>query len=261
MATPPVDRVRPYKAETSATGGTASDDRAYPRVLDPQRDGLDAAGLFMQQVGSADREVCVWREGNLMRFRDLSMPPGASVTLSQLAEGGGGGTSDPPPPSTPWVSLMDIQPRQGCPMEKVFALYAEKGPVELRDDDYPDENPYRVFASVAGLTHVRFSVVVLEWTGEFARIWIEGSLDDGYSWQPLAVDTGTQPRVDVTTYGGLGPEQNLWRSEVLPFDLAGENYGTPPALWLRVMIEPLPYYSRLRLGAIRVEGMAEEGPI
>ncbi|HWV38861.1 MAG TPA: hypothetical protein VN033_10345, partial [Vulgatibacter sp.] len=138
---PPNDRVRPYKAETAATGGTASDDRPYPRVLDPQRDALDAAGLFMQQVGSADRNVAIWREGHLMHFRDQSMAPGASVTLSQLAAGGGG----TPDPASPWVNLMSIQPRQDS---RMYAVLKEYGTVELEDDDYPGEHPYRVFASV-----------------------------------------------------------------------------------------------------------------
>jgi len=255
MPTPPVDRVRPYKAESAATGGTAGDDRPYPRALDPQRDGLDAAGLFMQQVGSADRNVAVWREGHLMHFRDQSMPAGTSVTLSQLAAGGGGGTPDP---ASPWVNLMSIQPRQSS---RMYGVLKEYGIVELEDDDFSGEHPYRVFASVAGLTHVRFSVVVLEMKGEKGRIWIEGSDDDGFTWSKLAPSIGAEPGVDIFPSGGLGPDQNLYRSPVVPFEIADPAYGgTAETLWLRVMIDGAGFEEGIRLGAIRVEGMAEQGP-
>lgn len=240
---PPVDRVRAYKAETAATGGTAGDNRPYPAVLNPQQDALDAAGVFMQQPGTADRDVCIWREGHTMRFADRSVPGG--VTLSQLAAGGGSSEE-----ATPWVSLMDIQPRQASTMADALA---SEGIVELHDDAYPAEFPYRVYASVEGLTHVRFSVVVLEMTDGWGRIWIEGSWDDGWSWMPL--DTVQGPEVEITPSGGYGPNGDLYRSE--PVDLLLEEH---PAIWLRVMVEaPELKGQGLRLGAIRVEGMARKG--
>lgn len=248
---PPNDRVRPYKAETAATGGTASDDRPYPRVLDPQRDALDAAGLFMQQVGSADRNVAVWREGNLMHFRDGSMAANTSVTLSQLASGGGGD------PTSPWTSLMDIQPRQSSDLN---GLLREFTVLELQDEDYPHEYPFRVLSSVKDLVWVRFSAVVFGPIEGEVRLWIEGSEDGGWTWRPLAPSMGNEPVVIATNGGGGGPDGNLYKSDVVPLELSDPDFGgTAEALWLRVMLEQYKAEGSVRLGAIRVEGMALEG--
>lgn len=93
-----------------------------------------------------------------------------------------------------------------------------------------------------------------------AEIWIEGSADDGFTWSPLCSSLGDAPKVQVSAGGGLGPDQNLYRSDVVPFELADSKHGT--ALWLRVMVRSLEkVQDGIRLGCIRVEGMAEEGSL
>lgn len=82
-----MDRVRPYKSESAATGGSGSDDYPFPTVANPNEDALDVRGVFFQNDTSADADVSIYRDGDTIRFKDKG---GISITLGQLAGGGGG---------------------------------------------------------------------------------------------------------------------------------------------------------------------------
>lgn len=82
-----MDRVRPYKSESAATGGSGSDDYPFPTVVNPNEDALDVRGVFFQNDTSADADVSIYRDGDTIRFKDKG---GISITLGQLAGGGGG---------------------------------------------------------------------------------------------------------------------------------------------------------------------------
>lgn len=79
-----MDRVRAYKSESAATGGTDSQNRPFPVVLDPHEDALDARGYFFQEPGSNDASVGIFRTNGGMVFRDNAV--GGEVSLAELAE-------------------------------------------------------------------------------------------------------------------------------------------------------------------------------
>lgn len=86
MATPPNERVRPLVREYAKHGGDQRDHRPWPRPLDPSEDAIDVRGVFFQDGSSNDTDVCVWREGSTLYFRDKNMAVGASYSLADLAD-------------------------------------------------------------------------------------------------------------------------------------------------------------------------------
>lgn len=92
----PTDRVRAFKREDPAHGGSPSDARPWPKVLDPQQDALDAAGVYLQEAGTDDEKVGLYRDGgSLILFDDEA----GEVDLISLAGGGGPPLSDIAPPA------------------------------------------------------------------------------------------------------------------------------------------------------------------
>jgi hypothetical protein len=80
-----VDRVQVVKWESPSQGGTQED--TVPTEIDPNEDGLDARGLFIQDDESADNDVGLGRDelGNLILFDKLA---GTALTLSEIIGGG-----------------------------------------------------------------------------------------------------------------------------------------------------------------------------
>ena len=85
MAEPP-DRVQVLKRESAALGGSAEDEQPWDAPIEPQEDAIEAAGVYFQDADARDEQVLAWREGDDLKFKDVSNPSGQ--TLSQLASGG-----------------------------------------------------------------------------------------------------------------------------------------------------------------------------
>jgi hypothetical protein len=82
-----IERVRPLKFESAATGGDAADDVPFPQSLDPLEDFVDVRGISLQDATS-DESTTISRTGDDMVFKDSSNPGG--LTLSQLVGAGAG---------------------------------------------------------------------------------------------------------------------------------------------------------------------------
>lgn len=75
-----IDRVQPLKMEDTATGGDDVDQ--FPTAVDPQEDHLECVGLVLDDLDNRDESVRIYREGNDLRFMDVTNPD--SVTLTDL---------------------------------------------------------------------------------------------------------------------------------------------------------------------------------
>jgi len=86
------DRVQPVKWESTGEGG--SSDEPFPSGVDPQEDALECRGLFLapDEPAARDENVYVLRDGNDLKFRDVSV--GAEKTLTELLTGAGGLTEN-----------------------------------------------------------------------------------------------------------------------------------------------------------------------
>jgi hypothetical protein len=85
-----IDRVKPLKIESIASGGDENDE--YPSSLNPEEDHVECAGLVLDAPGLIDESTVLDRNGNDMRFKDTNNP--APITLSTLVAGGAGGITE-----------------------------------------------------------------------------------------------------------------------------------------------------------------------
>lgn len=82
-----VDRIRPLKFESPATGGTETDD--FPTALDKNEDFVDARGATIQNDSSNDEKVIVSRDASdNMTFQD-GIVSGVKTLTDMLASGTG----------------------------------------------------------------------------------------------------------------------------------------------------------------------------
>jgi hypothetical protein len=79
-----VDRIRPYKFESVATGGSQEDE--FPTTADPNEDGVDTRRLYLQDDSTDDELVYLDRVAGDLKLFDEVNPAGK--TLSALAAGG-----------------------------------------------------------------------------------------------------------------------------------------------------------------------------
>ena len=75
-----IDRVQPLKIEDTATGGDDVDQ--FPTAVDPQHDHLECVGLVLDDLDNRDENVRIYREGDDLRFMDVTNP--SPVTLTDL---------------------------------------------------------------------------------------------------------------------------------------------------------------------------------
>jgi hypothetical protein len=75
-----LDRVKPLKMESIASGGDSEDE--YPTPLDPNHDHVDCRGVVLQDSTGIDEQVVVTRAGGDMTFKDVYNP--TPVTLTQI---------------------------------------------------------------------------------------------------------------------------------------------------------------------------------
>jgi len=83
-----IDRVKPLKIESIASGGDENDE--YPSSLNPEEDHVECAGLVLDAPGLIDESTVLDRNGNDMRFKDTNNP--VPVTLSTIVAGATGVT-------------------------------------------------------------------------------------------------------------------------------------------------------------------------
>lgn len=81
------DRIQLLKQESSSFGGDSADETDYPAPIAAQEDAIECAGVYLQDAGARDENVWIERNGNDLRFRDVSNP--TPVTLTTLMSGGG----------------------------------------------------------------------------------------------------------------------------------------------------------------------------
>lgn len=82
----PIDRVQVLKQESTALGGQDSDAADFPVPINPQQDGIEAMGVFLQDAGNRDETCYVARNGNDMVFKDAANA--SERTLTDLMGGG-----------------------------------------------------------------------------------------------------------------------------------------------------------------------------
>jgi hypothetical protein len=83
-----MDRVQVLKRESAALGGDAADETPYDSPIEPQEDALEAAGVYLQDPTHRDEQVLVRRDGDNLKFKDVSNP--IEKTLTDLIAGTGG---------------------------------------------------------------------------------------------------------------------------------------------------------------------------
>lgn len=89
----PTDRVQVVKLERTANGGDDADSDILPAPIDPNEDGLEARGYFVQGPSGVDETTYITRDGSgNMIFRDAV--DATERTLSDLLAGVGGGISE-----------------------------------------------------------------------------------------------------------------------------------------------------------------------
>lgn len=91
-----LDIVQLEKQESAALGGDAADEEPFAVPLTPIEDAIEVAGVALVEPGKRNRELMAWRDGDDMRFRDVSNPgiAGGGHTLSEMLTGGGGGITE-----------------------------------------------------------------------------------------------------------------------------------------------------------------------
>lgn len=77
----PADRVQVLKQETTALGGQDADSRDWPVPINPQQDGIEAAGLFIQDAVNRDETTYIVRSGLDLLLADGNNPETALSTL------------------------------------------------------------------------------------------------------------------------------------------------------------------------------------
>jgi hypothetical protein len=65
-----IDKVQPLKIEDTTTGGDEVDQ--FPTGLNPQEDHVELAGVVFDDATHRDENVRVWRDGNDLKFQDVS---------------------------------------------------------------------------------------------------------------------------------------------------------------------------------------------
>lgn len=86
-----VDKVKPLKLESPATGGTQLDE--FPTAMNPNQDHANMRGLVIQSDSSSDEVVHLTRDSSdRMTFKDAENT--TPVDLSTLVAGSGGLTED-----------------------------------------------------------------------------------------------------------------------------------------------------------------------
>ena len=87
----PTDRVQVIKQESAALGGDAADEDPFLNFpIEPQEDGIECAGVFIQDGSNRDETTYISRNGNDLLFKDIN---NAELTLTDLVAGAGGVTN------------------------------------------------------------------------------------------------------------------------------------------------------------------------
>ena len=79
-----IDRVKPLKLESIASGGDEDDE--FPTSLNPEEDHVECAGIVFDDPATIDESTVIDRDGDDLRFRDTNNP--SPFTLTQLATAG-----------------------------------------------------------------------------------------------------------------------------------------------------------------------------
>ena len=105
-----MDRVRPLKFESAATGGTEED--AFPTALDHNEDYVDARGITFQNNSSNDEIVYIDRDSeNNLIFKDPSVEN--PQTLTEVIAGAGGLTATTHKTLRQLIHFIDNGPAEG----------------------------------------------------------------------------------------------------------------------------------------------------
>lgn len=85
----PTEIVRVLKRESTAGGGSDSDELEFPQLIDDFEDQVSATGVVLQEPGgsSRDQDVKVWRDGGVMWFKDDATPATALTALAASSTG------------------------------------------------------------------------------------------------------------------------------------------------------------------------------
>lgn len=88
-----LDIVQLEKQESAALGGDAADEVPYAAPIEPIEDAIEVAGVTLVEPGNRNKELFMWRDGDDMRFRDVTNPgtAGGGHTLSEMLASGSGG--------------------------------------------------------------------------------------------------------------------------------------------------------------------------
>ena len=103
-----VDRTRPLKYESPATGGTQTDQ--FPTTVNPNEDFVDSRGTTYQDDSSDDDLVRVSRDGDDMTFLDKN---NTVKTLTELVAGAGGLTEEGHKILRQLIHFIDDGPAEG----------------------------------------------------------------------------------------------------------------------------------------------------
>lgn len=115
----PTDRVQLLKRESTALGGQDADERDWPVPINPQQDGVEALGVFLQDASNRDEAVYIARAGGRAVVADTASAESPIVTeiihaalrqLVHLADGVGG----------PWEAWASGSYREILPAASVF---------------------------------------------------------------------------------------------------------------------------------------------
>ncbi len=110
-----LDVVQVIKQEWPDLGGEPGPLIPYPQPIEPLEDGIEAAALFVVEVGRRNKGVAIWSDNGNIRFRDIINPgtSGTGYTLTELLAGAGGITKGLHPALLQLIHFIDEGPAEG----------------------------------------------------------------------------------------------------------------------------------------------------
>jgi hypothetical protein len=107
-----IDRVRPIKQESAATGGDPADDVEFLQApVQSNEDAIDVRGVYLQNDTSNNTAALITRDSS--DNITLTDPNAGTYTLSQLAAGGAGLTANQHRNLLQLIHFIDEGPAEG----------------------------------------------------------------------------------------------------------------------------------------------------
>lgn len=110
-----LDVIQVIKQEWPDLGGGSNSGYPYSLPIEPLEDGIEAAALFVVEVGRRNKAVAIWADSGKLRFRDVTNQNtgGQGYTLTELLAGVSGITEGSHPTLRQLIHFINEGPAEG----------------------------------------------------------------------------------------------------------------------------------------------------